>query len=390
MIKAFTAFTAEIDDTEAAVGEIMDQLDQCGGLLKNSVGLLACYSEFIDSDVIKELCEALPFEVIGTTTLCNAVQGATGRMLLTMIVLSSDDAEFSVGLTDTLTTADETPLREAYEKAASKLASKPALMVSFAPLLVNASGDFYADAFTKISGGVPNFGMLAVDHNTDYHDSQVICAGEAYRDRYAFLLVSGVTPRFFIASISSEKIFMDKGVVTAASRNQVQTINNRPVIEYLQSLGLKKNDEGTITGVNSFPFVVDYNDDTTPVVRVIFAITEEGYAVCGGDIPNGATLSVGHIDTDEVLSTTTNVISEAIASGKPDCILMFSCAGRYFALGFQPLSEMEHIQKILGETAIPYHIAYSGGELCPVYSRNKEVLDITNRNHNDTFIMCLL
>ncbi|MFP3154378.1 FIST C-terminal domain-containing protein [Lachnospiraceae bacterium ZAX-1] len=390
MIKAITAYTNEVDDVEVAVQEILEQLDMDNNLLKNTVGTLICYSEFIDSTVVSSICESLPFEVVGTTTLLNAVPESSGTMLLTLMALTSDDVYFSVGLTEAIESEDDTPLRAGYEAAKAKLPGKPVLILSFAPLLMNVGGDFYVDAVNEISGGVPNFGTISIDHNDDYHEARIIHNGESYVDRYAFVLVSGnVQPRFFIGSISSEKIFQEKGIVTASHSNQLLTVNNIPVVDYLQTLGLNKNEDGTITGINSFPFIVDYNDGTTPVVRVMFALTPEGYAVCGGNIPVGAILSVGSIDADEIIATTTARLTDALAVGKSDCFLMFSCAGRYFSLGYNPDSEIDKVQSLMQNTGIPYQFAYSGGELCPVYTKD-EMGVTTNRNHNDTYVICVL
>jgi hypothetical protein len=264
-------------------------------------------------------------------------------------------------------------------------------MVTFAPLHVNASGDFYVDAFSRISGGVPNFGMLAVDNTDDYRNAAVICEGEAYTDRCAFLLIGGsVNPEFFIASVPSERVSADKSVITGSAGNLVSTINGRPIVDYLVKLGLRKNPDGSIPGINAFPFVVDYNDGTLPVVRVMFALTPEGAAVCGGDIPQGATISVGHIDADEVLSTTRSVLSGTVTRGDNACLLMFSCVGRYFALGHEPAAEMELVREMMNENEIPYMFAYSGGEICPVGQKEGESGELTNRNHNDTLVLCRL
>jgi hypothetical protein len=390
MIKAITAYTNEVDDVETAVSEILGQLRLDGGLLKNSVGLLICYAEFITSEAVRGICSALPFEALGSTTLGNATVGSGGRILLTLMVLTSDDVSFHVGLTAPLAGEDENALASAYSEAASAINGKPSLMLCFAPLLMNLSGDFFANAFSKISGGVPLFGMLSVDHNSDYHESSVILNGEAYLDRAAFVLLEGdVRPKFFIGSISSKKIFRQKGVVTASRGNQLQSVNNMPAVDYLLTLGLTKNDDGIISGINSFPFIVDYNDGSDPVVRATFYETPEGYVVCGGDMPVGATLSVGSIDADEVLSTAAEAAEAAVSSGKPDCLIIFSCVGRYFTMAYDPMGEIERIQHILGGTGIPYSIAYSGGELCPVPASNGDG-DIANRGHNDTLIICSL
>ncbi|MDR1603711.1 MAG: FIST C-terminal domain-containing protein [Gracilibacteraceae bacterium] len=390
MIKTLTACTTEVDDTDLAVEEILTQLDPDANLRRHTVGMVTCYADFVTAGVVKALADALPFDVVGATTLGNAAPGFSDSILLTLTVLTSDDVIFSVGLTEPILSNDPRVLEEAYRAAEAALPAKPALMLSYAPLLMNVGGDYYVNTFNRVSGGVPNFGTITVDHNIDYHEARVLHNGDAYTDRYAFILLAGrISPRFFMASISSEKIFREKGVVTAAQDNQLQTVNGLPVVDYLQSLGLTRNADGTITGINSFPFIVDYNDGTLPVVRVMFALTPEGYAVCGGDIPVGATLSVGSIDAGEVVATTEKTLRETLESGPYGGLLMFSCVGRYFSLGYNPTSEIEKIQRLMEDSGIPYQFAYSGGELCPVYAQDGQS-HLTNRNHNDTYIICAL
>lgn len=390
MLKAFSAYTNEIDDAEQAVAEILEQISS-QELLANSVGIVSCYADFIDSGALKAVCDALPFEVAGITTLSSVVAGSEDIMQLTLLVLSSDDISFAIGLSDPLPEPDMAPLKRAYADTVAKLAGAPSLMLSFAPLLLNAGGDFFVEALNEIAPNVPSFGPLAVDHNADYHNAQVICNGEGYSNRFAFILLQGnVSPRFFVAGISSERVFQEKGVVTAAQENQLQTVNNMPVGDYLLTLGLQKNADGTITGINSYPFIVDYNDGTTPVVRVMFALTPEGYAVCGGNIPVGATLSVGSIDANEIVSTTSNTLLEVLAGEKPRCLIMYSCVGRLFAQGYDTQREQNSVKAALAQTDIPYQFAYAGGELCPVYATQDMTGQTINRNHNETYIVCAL
>jgi hypothetical protein len=391
MIESFSFHTAEIDDSEAAAAEISSQLD-LKKLKKNSLGLISCYAEFISSGVVAALAKALPFPLAGTTTLAGAAGAVRGEMLLILTVLTSDDVEFAAAVTDPLSGEDEAPLRAAWEKVTSARrpegtgeSARPALMLSFAPLLLNVSGDFFADAWTSITGNVPNFGTLAVDHNQDYHDSQTILGGEAWRDRYVFVLLYGrVEPAFFVGGISEEKAFREKGVVTDSRGNLLKAVNGVSVADYLTALGLAKDESGNIEGINSFPFILDYNDGTQPIIRVMFAVTPDGQAVCGGKMPLGATLTVGTIDADEVLESSAAVLEKALKAGGKT-MLIFSCVGRFFALGFNPQAEMEKVQELLGER--PYHLCYSGTELCPVYGKNGS---LTNRSHNDTMVICVL
>ncbi len=385
MIKSYTAFTNEIDDVELAVSEILEQLDLEGKLLGSTVGILSCFAEYIESGVVAALCAKLPFDVVGTTTIANAAPNIIGETMLNLMVMTSDDVVFKAGLTDPILSEDITPFRDSYQKASAGMEGQPKAILSFAPLLFNVGGDFYVESFAEVSGRVPNFGTLAVDHNPDYHQSCVIYNGAAWRDRYGFVLMYGnVNPRYYIGTISEEKIFSEKSVVTASAGYQLQTINGQSVIDYLLSLGFEKNEEGAIPGINSFPLIVDYNDGTKPVVRAMFALTPDGHAVCGGDIPKGATLAIGEFDSKEIRITTEATLKKALGENDTSALLIYSCVGRYFAQGANQTIEMENIKSQLEQAGIPYLFAYSGGEICPVYTKEG---GLTTRNHNSTVVI---
>jgi hypothetical protein len=387
MIKSICLKTTEADDVDVAVAEITGQLAG-GKLLRHSVGIITCFADFVSSGVVAAMSEQLPFPIVGTTTLAAASNGFQGEIVLILTVLTSDDVEFTLGATGAITDEDEAPFMAAWEAATAGKPGKPSLMLSFAPLLLNVAADFYAEVWSRITGNIPNFGTLAVDHNQDYHESQTILGKEAFRDRYVFVLFYGnLEPEFFVGGLSEEKAFREKGVVTSSQGNLLKEVNGLPVADYLSSLGLEKDKNGVFKGINSFPFILNYNDGMPPVIRVMFAITPDGSAVCGGKIPKGATLMVGVINSEEVLTISSEVLQKAKeraqAGGKS--LLIFSCVGRYFAQGFNTTAEMDKTQEILGDT--PFHLCYSGTELCPVTGKDGK---ITNRSHNDTIIVCVV
>jgi hypothetical protein len=283
---------------------------------------------------------------------------------------------------------DEQILKAAYDDAAAKLSGKPSLMLSFAPLLMNVGGDFFVDTLTKVSNGVPNFGAVSVDHTLDYKEARVLYNGEAYPNRLALILVSGLSPRFIVTSIGGEKSLQDKGIVTAAQGNQLISVNNVSVLDYLVGLGIITKEPESIATVNMYPFLVDYGDGTTPVVRVIFAFTPEGAAVCGGDIPVGAVLKVGSIDAKAVVESTEQTLTKIIAKDGVNGILMFSCIGRHNTPGFSEVTEIEKVRSIMEQTAIPFQYTTVGGEFSPVYMMEETNVS-RNRNHNDTIVMCV-
>lgn len=388
MIKTFTAYTHEIDDVEAAVAEVREQLDLEGAnsLMKSTVGIVSCFSEFVDTGVYRALCDALPFEIIGTTTIANTVRAEIGEAMLTLMVITSDELAFATSLSEAIPGEDKAVVEAAYQAAFGKLGKKPSLMLSFVPLLNNFGTDFYVENMREMSQDVPNFGTLAVDHTPDYHTSSVLYGGEAWRDRLAILLIEGpIEPVFYVGSISSERVFREKGVVTGSEGNQLRTVDGKPMVDFLLSLGLTREADGSITGINSFPIIIDYNDGTTPVARAMFAVTPQGHAVCGGNIPEGATLSIGAFDPEEILTTTNRTLESALEGKRHSAMLMYSCVGRYFAQGYDSTAEFRKLQEHMegGETA--FMAAYSGGEICPVYDQAGHVV---SRNHNNTFIIC--
>jgi len=385
MVKAFTAYTQEVDDKEAAAAEILGKID-LAKLGKKSVGIITCYSEFIDSGVVEALSDKLPFDVIGCTTMGNAAGGDLGHLGLTLMVLTGDDVEFSAAVSAPLSAQQDAPLCEMYETASKKLRKDPVFIIAFMPLVYNIGGEVFLDILGSASG-VPVFGTIAVDHTKDYHESKVIFNGKAYSDSLSMVIVSGeVSPQFLIASISDEKALKQNAIITGSQGNILKEVNGIPAVQYMESLGLTK--DGQIEGPGTIPFIVDYNDGTKPVVRAIFAQTPEGYAVCGGAMPVNSTLSIGSLDYNDVMETSEKIIEdvkEGLAS-RANALLMFSCVGRNYALGVRTSDEMEKISRLLGDK-IPFVMAYSGGEICPLYDKGDK---LKNRFHNDTIIACLL
>jgi hypothetical protein len=393
MIESFTALTQEVDDVDVAVSEILAQLDFGGKnkLLKNTIGIISCFADYIESGVWEALAKALPFEILGTTTISNASNGAIGETMLTLMVLTSDDVSFSTALSEPITEESAEPLKALYEDAFAKLPknpdfSSPSLMFSFAPLFSKISNGFYAASMTKISGNVPNFGAVTVDHNSDYHMSYVLFNGKYYKDRFAIILLYGnVSPSFHVGNISDEKVFPGKGVVNSSEDNLIKIINGKPAIEYLLSIGLSKNENGEIIGINAFPILVDYNDGTPLNGNSMLAVTPDGSVVSGDKIPEGATINIGAWNTEELVNTSGSTLRQALSQKNHHTVLIYCCIGRYFALGYESTKELEQIQKQMEGTGSSYIAAYVGGELCPVYGKDGKTV---NRNHGNSIVIC--
>ena len=386
MTKTLTAYTAEIDDAQLAVAEIKSQLELETSLLKNSIGIIACHYEFVTSGIAKEVCESLPFDVVGTISISQSIKDHADVFILTLMVITSDDVEFVTALTPSLLNEPGKVIAESYKKATAGRTEKPALIFAFAPFMVQNSGDEYVSVISEMSDGAPCFGTLAIDDTESFSNCFMLMNGENYTDRMSMILVYGnLSPKFYIANISPDKILGKSAVITKSSGHVIMEVNGGSVDAYFEDLGLTKASE-TQYAMTSLPLMLDYNDGTPQVSKIFITLTPERYALCASAIPEGSTLHIAMSDKDDVMLTTQQAVEQILADIEgASGLLIYSCVSRSMTLGADQFGEINMINdKVPGH--LPFMMVCSGGEICPTqYSGGKA----TNRFHNNAFVVCL-
>ncbi|MDR0586894.1 MAG: FIST C-terminal domain-containing protein [Treponema sp.] len=386
MIKMFTAFTEEIDDVEQAVSELLGQLDLEHKSLTNSLGIIHCYSDFVESGVIKAISKKIPFDTMGSTTISASASSGVSQMGLSVTVLTSDDVQFISGISAPVTDSVDAPLTELYNRISAKFPEKPALLMPFIPFLLHAGGDEFIEKIDALSGGIPAFGTLAISNEPDYSRSYTFYNGEFYVDSMALAaLVGNVSPEFLSVSVNEENILKQKAIITGVNRNILTTINNMPAIQYLESIGIVK--DGDVTGLPAMPFII-YLEDGSLLIRACIGDAGEGGALilCGA-VPVNSTIALATMGFEDVVNSTEKKVTEALAAAKGRGILMYSCAGRNWSLGMQPMVEHEKVKECLGKGDTPYHFVYSGGEIFPSRLGDGRIV---NHLQNDSLIICIL
>ncbi|MCL1939311.1 MAG: FIST C-terminal domain-containing protein [Desulfovibrionaceae bacterium] len=390
------AYTYEVDSAEQAVAELKRQLDLERKLKRHSAAFITCSYDFVESGIIGPICEALPFDVVGCTTLANGVNAESGSMQLCLSVLTADDCAFSTGLTAPLErSSSEAPeaakgdaataaVCAAWQQAAKALDSPPVLSLAFFPMLPGISGDLLLSALDQASGSTPVFGATACDYDTaTYANSFVIHNGQCYRDRLPFLLISGnVHPRYIVASTTGEACRDAADRITSSQGSTVKTVNGNTAEVYLESIGLTKG--AGLEGLSCVPFLVDYRDGTQPIARAIYALTEEGYAVFGGAMPEGGGIRVSAISPAQITATTESAMRQVLSYPDLNGLILFPCLGYNMIMVLNPGAKLDLIRQFAGPD-LPWHLAYSSGEICPLY---EESGGLVNRFHNFTFIAC--
>jgi hypothetical protein len=389
MIKMLTAVTEEIDEIDDAVSEILEQLQLDRELLKNSIGLIACDYEFIESGVVAALCKRLPFDTAGITTVGAAARGQCGSSLLSLSVLTSNDIRFSGAVSGPINEENfEAMVSAVYREALGDSRTKPSFILAYPPVTPPGWGSPLLGEIHKVSeaifaGSIPIFGALPCDSGLAYIESKTIWNGDSVPDIMVLIFMYGdIEAEFFMSTLSEKDISKQYGVITESKGNILKKVNDLVLIDYLKTLGLP------LSSVNisaTIPFVVNYRDGTQFAARAMYRITPEGYAVCGGNMPVDATIAIGRMTYHNVIESAELMTKEMRKAQHSGGVLMYSCLTRNLMLGLNANDEMQKIISLLDNT-MPYQIAYSAGEICPVKTGAG---DLKNRFHNFTLIACV-
>ncbi|MDR1275149.1 MAG: FIST C-terminal domain-containing protein [Candidatus Accumulibacter sp.] len=384
MIKILTAHTLKIDEADAAVAELLEQLDLGNRLLKNAVGIFTFHPEFLDSDVLKAVDEALPFATAGYTTPNAATRNIFGDMMFTVAVLTSDDVAFNAGISAPIAENPVRPVHELYARVAPPAMGKPALLLAFAPFTERMGGDDFVTLLDSASGGVPIFGSLAFTHTSNFSGIGTCANGKYGANALVLVALFGeVNPRFFITDLPGEKEICQRAIVTLAEGNRILRINNVSPVVYLESIGLAEHGEIS-PGIASFPFILSLNDGTR-IARCASSATKEGYIIVCGNMPRRVKVGFSDADADFVVQSVEKALAQVASERSAENALIFSCTSRKWTLGAAAEWEMKEITKAIGNS-LSFQFAYSGGEICPVKnSENRWV----NRFHNFSMTTCL-
>ena len=384
MIEMYTARTSEIDETDSAVAEIIGQLD-LAALKKNSAGLIFCHMDFVDSGVVAALCNWLPFNVIGMSSMASADEHGYGLYDLTLTVLTSDEVSFDAGMTGSITSdtyADE--VDQLYARIRSRAGSDPAMIFTFMPYVPDISGYEVVKAMDASCHGIPLWGSITNNMDFRYQTVQTIYNGAALPAGIAMLFAIGpVEPEFIVSSIPEQNIANNRAIITKGENAVLREANDLPILQYLANMGL------IITEANltTTPLMVYYNDSEKPVALGFYTLFEDGSLLAGGEMPVGTSFAVGNIDGDGIFESARDGLRQILAHNDRHTTLLLPCVTRYIMLAPDQEGEIRLIQEELAASGLPFMMGYSGGEICPIKGPDGKY---HNQFHNYSFCACIL
>lgn len=384
MIEMYTARTAEIDEIDEAIAEIKSQID-FGALKKHAGGIIFCHIDFIESGMVEELCEALPFDVIGMTSMVSADERGYSQFELTLTVLTSDEVSFAVGMTNSINHdnyADE--IDRLYRDVRGQVDSDPAIIFTFMPYIRDVAGYEVVAAMDKSCGGIPMWGSITNNIDFNYETVQTVCNGKALQAGLAMMFLNGpVEPKFIVASIPERNIANNRALITKSEGAILHEVNDLPLLDYLANIGLVI----TKQNITTTPLMIYYEGADVPVALGFYTLFEDGSVLTGGEMPEGTSFAVGSIDSQGIFESAEEGLKRILACEDRQATLLLPCVTRYIMLAPDQEGELALINEKLAGTEKPFMMGYSGGEICPMMGADGK---LQNRFHNYTFCACIL
>ncbi|MCL2500945.1 MAG: FIST C-terminal domain-containing protein [Defluviitaleaceae bacterium] len=384
MLTMYTARTAEVDVFEDAMAEIKEQID-FSLLGAHSGGIIFCCMDFFESGMVKALCDALPFDVICMTSMANACKNGHGFYDLSLTVLTGDDVRFTAGMVKDINIGNyEEKIQSLYNGLNEKAGGEPTFIISFLSYLHDVAGYKMVAAADKAANGVPIWGSLASCINVAVDTVGVACNGEFSSSGAAMLFMNGpLTPRYVLASLPEYNITNTRGIITKSDGAMLIEINDIPVMEYFNTMGIELSEEN----VRATPLMVYHQGSTAPVALAFYAVQENGSILMGGEVPVGASVAVGGIDSNTIIDSCRNGLDELLAYQDGTVTIILPCVTRGVMLVPEQDGEAKLIRNTLNERGVPFVMGYAGGEISPMIDNEGKS---RNRFHNYTFCAVVL
>jgi len=394
MIKLYTAFTTEIDDAEAAVREILEQLKPDKNALKNTIGIIHFYPEFVETGVCQAMIDGLPFELVGCVSSYLSSGGKYSDVALSVVMITSDEVRFSVRTLEDVRTKTRDHINKEVIRLVEDLCAeaRPKMVMPFISSLPQFSADDLVKAVNSLNDPFPLYGTVAFNMESVEHSSYTLGCGKI-STAFQFLAFYGdFEPSFYVtSSFAFEKSYGNAAEITGAANCTLKSVNGMSALTYLKNQGLVGLDN-SVSGASTWtiPALLTYPNGAQVVRGFIEILEGTEYIISTGQMEVGTKIKFSLLDGKKTLASAEGLIKE-LNAGKKNDVIAYSCAARVWSLGSKFYAEAQKIadcaDQYLREHNIPfnYSVAYSGGEICPVFDDAGKLINIL---HNYTLIAC--
>ena len=343
-----------------------------------ALGLLSCAPDADYRGLLQALNSSLPIPVVGGTSLANPFEIDSDPFTTNLAFLNKKNIRHAISLSPPLTDGGKPHhVASMYADCLQKLGETPKLFLVFSPILPNLYLDNLTDELFRLAGGVPIFGGMVSDGPEG--DSQAVFAdGYYHRDRILLIGLAGdIQPVFGVDShITGMSDYFP--IVTAATGNAIERVDNMSFLSYLQKNGLDAD------SLEDFPLSVRRRPpgmpkNAIPLVDALVRIDHDtGAGILSSNVSKGDAISLVVLTKDNIVQSTTSAVEKLLAGMEAaaktgyefEMVFAVSCIARYYIM-----SGSEHVEaKILAEK-LPDELSKFGffafRELCPTWDGEK-------------------
>lgn len=391
------AITEEIDMQDAA-NELIASIKAKLEFGKNACGLLY-YDYEMDGNTLSAYLHAeLGINILGCSTIATLDnENGYKDMSALLTVLTADDCEFHVGISEALTNENaKQKINETFVKTQEKTRVKPQLAFVLFPCNTNIVFDKHITDLSEMSDHVPIIG--GIPSSSSSIEKSIVFNGSYYLQMAAILLITGnIHPLISLANVITT-ISDRKDDITKAEGTCLQEVNGKPFVEYLESFGINVKDSITNAGqifFQKYPLLIenqntDFNSEI-PYVRVLDHIDESGGGVAYSGIPEGGKVCLAILRREDIVATVEKGLKDLFAkieaSGQEySTIICITCAARHITLNPYYDDEGNAIRQIV-PSSYSFSGFYSYGELCPIAIEEGKA---NNQLHNASIVFCAL
>ncbi|MBO4396301.1 MAG: FIST C-terminal domain-containing protein [Eubacterium sp.] len=387
-------YTEEIDELDEAAEELFGQAESFS-LKKNTLAILFTVDDTDYHELYEQLHKKWDFPIIGATAMTMLLDEQGSRNDgISVLLLTADDCEFSVGMTGELNTENyREEIGKKYDELKKSHSSDIKLIISYGGMVTkegNVAGDDLVYALTDASGGVPVYGGTASDSFT-FEGFKLFCNDQVTTNGQTIALISGnIDPQFVVINSVDNRASFEYEV-TESNSNVVSRLGDETFVGALRKEQMETQKTDVLADYILSPFVLEIKKDDGDSVEVARNLSllnpEKGTGAFLGAIPEGSILNIGIINQSDVKESIEKAFDTIFKSMNSDgrerhTLLCNSCCARFLALGSDITAEIETFRGRIPDGVAMLGI-YAYGEYCPVKG-NKSGREY-NMFHNFTF-----
>jgi hypothetical protein len=320
----------------------------------------------------KAVCKILnsnKIDIIGATSCGEFINGHESEGEIAIILLDINRNNYSILFEDIGERVLEDATGNMVQNAFKKF-NKPAFVLMTTLIKTDGNlldGEGMVEYIEKIAGpDITMFGGMAGD-DLSFSGTWVFTNDKSTDYGMAALVLNEENIELHGLAFSGWKPMGVSRTVTKSEGNLIYSIDNRPALEmYLHLLGqeISSSDDQIDffdkIGVH-YPFQIERENREPKMCAPIGYDKEKQALICESDVPQGSALRFSTPPDFDIIETVINKADELKTdqNAEADALLIFSCAGRFSALGPMAKEENEGLQKVWN---VPMAGFYTYGE----------------------------